>query len=49
MAMVKVLLLVIVCVAFFIFEHNAPHHQPVTKDSPQKDKDELEKNGWMRD
>ena len=49
MAALKIVLLFAACVAFFIFEHNAPHHQPITKDSPQEDKDELERTGWMRE
>ena len=49
MAALKIVLLFAACTAFFVFEHNAPHHQPITKDSPQEDKDELEKTGWMRE
>jgi len=48
MRIIGIVILVAVCVGFWFFEHNAPHHKPITKNSPQEDKEDKNVNQWKQ-
>lgn len=48
MRIIGIAVLVAACLWFWFFEHNAPHHKPITKNSSQQDKEDKNVNQWRQ-
>jgi UDP-N-acetylmuramyl pentapeptide phosphotransferase/UDP-N-acetylglucosamine-1-phosphate transferase len=48
MRIIGIAVLVAACLGFWFFEHNAPHHKPITKNSSQQDKEDKNVNQWRQ-